>query len=160
MGLLRGTAAGGGASLALACDVLVAARSARLVFAYPQLGTTPDLGVSHSLTEWVGPQRALQLFLTLDSISMDDAESMGLVCRVFDDEAAEAEAKALVERLADLPSASAKILFKPRGPEALASRLDEERASFLRCASPPPTRERIRGPPPLGKVCTSLARSA
>src|SRR5690606_21885100 len=47
--LLRGTAAGGGASLALACDVIVAARSARLVFAYPRLGTTSDMGLSHAL---------------------------------------------------------------------------------------------------------------
>jgi 2-(1,2-epoxy-1,2-dihydrophenyl)acetyl-CoA isomerase len=143
VGLLRGTAAGGGASLALACDVLVAARSARLVFAYPQLGTTPDMGLSHALSERVGPLRALQLFLLSDGIAMDEAERLNLVQQVKDDEHAKAAAMQVVQRLALLPSAPAKALFLHGRYDELAARLERERESFIRCSHTEAFRERV-----------------
>lgn len=142
VGLLRGTAAGGGASLALACDVLVAARSARIVIAYPQLGTTPDCGLSHALIDKLGPQRALQLFLLSDGIDMVQATKLGLVAEVADDDQAEQAAHAVAERLARLPSVAAKRLFLHDGLALLRQRLDRERESFLQCAGTPQFRER------------------
>lgn len=143
VGLLRGAAAGGGASLALACDVLVAARSARLVFAYAQLGTTPDMGLSHALIERVGHQRALQLFLLTDGIPMDEALSLGLIHELADDEGAPAAARRIAARLASAPSAAAKTLFLQGRREQLASRLEAERESFLRCSRTDAFRERV-----------------
>jgi 2-(1,2-epoxy-1,2-dihydrophenyl)acetyl-CoA isomerase len=143
VGLLRGTAAGGGASLALACDVLVAARSARLVFAYAQLGTTPDMGLSHALIERVGPRRALQLFLLTDGISMDEAERLGLVQEVAEDHDAESAALRTVARLAVLPGGAAKTLFLHGRHDALAQRLERERQSFLECSRTEAFRERV-----------------
>lgn len=143
VGLLEGTAAGGGASLALACDMLVAASSARLVFAYAQLGTTPDCGLSHALTERVGAQRALQLFLLSDGLDMAQAESLGLVQLVTEDAQATAAAQQMVQRLATLPSAAAKKLFLHGRREELAARLDRERDSFVQCSRTDAFRERV-----------------
>lgn len=143
VGLLQGTAAGGGASLALACDVLVAARSARLVFAYPQLGTTPDMGLSHALIERLGPQRALQLFLLSGGISADEALQMQLVHSVAEDCDAEAAARDLVQRLVNLPAGAAKTLFLRGRHDELAIRLERERESFLQCSRTETFRQRI-----------------
>lgn len=144
VGVLRGTAAGGGASLALACDVLVAARSARLVFAYAQLGATPDMGLSDALIERVGAQRALQLFLLSDGIGMADAERLGLVQQVVADDEADAAAQATLQRLATLPSIAAKRLFLHGRHAELSARLDREQATFLDCSRTDGFRERVR----------------
>ncbi|MCW5611747.1 MAG: enoyl-CoA hydratase/isomerase family protein [Rubrivivax sp.] len=143
IGLLSGTAAGGGASLALACDMLVAARSARLVLAYAKLGTTPDLGLSHALIERVGPHRALQLFLLADGIAMDEALRLGLIQELADDDEAPAAARRMAARLATLPSVAAKALFMKGRHEQLALRLNAERASFQICARTDAFRERV-----------------
>lgn len=134
VGLLRGTAAGGGASLALACDVLVAARSARLVFAYAQLGTTPDMGLSHALIQRLGPTKAFQLFVMSDGLSMAEAERLGLVQHVADDVDAQAAANDVVQRLTRLPAVAAKALFLRGEADLIAQRLERERESFLECA--------------------------
>lgn len=132
--LLQGTAAGGGLSLALACDIVVAARSARMVIAYPRLGTTPDAGLSHALIERLGAQRALEVFLLEDTLDMAKAHDLGLVNRVFDDADAAEQAHAVARRLAALPSSAAKKLFL-NGRQALRhERLDRERDSFLQCS--------------------------
>ena len=143
VGLLRGTAAGGGASFALACDILIAERSARLVFAYPQLGTTPDLGLSHALISRLGSTKALQLLLLSDTIFMDEAERLGLVQKVVDEADAEAEVQVLVQRLIHLPSTAYKsLLMMGRSPE-LATWLDRELDSFLACSATEAFRHRV-----------------
>ena len=143
VGLLQGIAAGGGASIALGCDVLVAARSARLVFAYPQLGATPDAGLSHALIERLGPARALQEFVLSGDIDMLRAERLGLVHEVADDGQAGAAALRVVERLAAVPSGAAKRLFLRGTHDRLERRLADERASFLQCAATAAFRERV-----------------
>jgi 2-(1,2-epoxy-1,2-dihydrophenyl)acetyl-CoA isomerase len=140
---LHGTAAGGGVSLALGCDLLVAARSSRLVIAYPQLGTTPDAGLSHALIERLGAQRALKEFLLSDTIDMARAQELGLVHEVVDDSEAQAAARRIVERIAALPAIAAKRLFLHGRLDVLAQRLDRERESFLRCAAASDFRERV-----------------
>lgn len=143
VGLLRGTAAGGGASLALACDILVAARSSRIVFAYPQLGTTPDFGLSHALISRLGTTRALQLFLLSDAIQMEEAEKIGLVQRVVEDDEAVAAAQATVKRLLSIPSSAAKALFRRGNVVELQERLDHELHSFVSCSDTKEFRDRV-----------------
>lgn len=142
--LLRGTAAGGGVSLALACDVVVASRSARLVFAYPRLGTTPDMGLSHALIERVGQQRALQLFLLSDGIAMDEALKLGLVQHVADDAEIVDDAMRIARRLMQEPASAAKQLFLHDRSALLAARLEREREWFLRCSGTPTFRDRVK----------------
>lgn len=143
IGLLRGTAAGGGVSLALGCDVLVAARSARLALAYTTLGTTPDMGLSHALIERLGAQRAMQLFLLSDDIAIDEAHQLGLIQQVYDDEVAHAESMRLAERISRLPSAAAKELFLHRRHSELETRLELERQSFVKCSQTETFQQRV-----------------
>lgn len=143
VGLLRGTAAGGGVSLALACDFLVASRSARLVLAYAQLGTTPDCGLTHALIDRLGAQRALQLFLMSDVLDMTQATQLGLVHEVVEDSQTEAAVRRMVTRLGRLPAGDAKRLFLHERAEQLAKRLERERALFLTCSRTEDFRERV-----------------
>jgi 2-(1,2-epoxy-1,2-dihydrophenyl)acetyl-CoA isomerase len=82
---LNGPAVGAGASLALACDIVVAARSAFLQLAFARIGLIPDAGCTWLLPRIVGSKLALALALTGDRVTADDAKSMGLIYRVFDD---------------------------------------------------------------------------
>ncbi|MCY1254274.1 1,2-epoxyphenylacetyl-CoA isomerase [compost metagenome] len=143
VGLLHGIAAGGGMTLALSCDVLIATRSARLVPAYPKLATTSDMGLSYVLRERLGPQRALQLFLLSDTIEMDEAERLGLVYEVVDDSDAESAVQRVVQRLANEPSTAAKALFLHDRQANLAAQLGRERDSFLRCSRTESFRKRV-----------------
>jgi enoyl-CoA hydratase/carnithine racemase len=121
----------------------VAARSARLVIAYRQLGTTPDLGLSHWLIERLGAQRALQTFLLSDVIGMEEAERNGLVQHVAEDGEVEAAVRRVVERLAQLSSVPAKSLFLHDRREKLEARLEREAESFLRCSRTASFRESV-----------------
>ncbi len=143
---LQGVAAGGGASLALACDIVVAARSARLVMAYPRLGTTPDCGLSHSLSQRLGPQRALKVFLADGEMDASQAHALGLVEQVADDGQVLEVAENMAEQMAQLPPAAvsgAKRLFIEGARSALQAQLERERLMFLRCAETSEFRERV-----------------
>ncbi len=143
---VQGVTAGGGVSLALACDSIVVARSARFVMAYPQLGTTPDCGLSHYLGELLGPRRALQAFLSPDALDAQQAQALGLVERVVDDPDLEPTAMALAACMAALPRsavAGAKALFLQRSHAALQTQLDREKATFLQCAGSAEFRARV-----------------
>lgn len=100
---VRGAAAGAGLGILLACDLVVAARTAKLVTAYTSVGITPDCGVSWLLPRAVGQQRALELVLTGKALSAEEAQAWGLVTRVVEDTELEAEAEALATRIAALP---------------------------------------------------------
>ncbi|MGK5695445.1 enoyl-CoA hydratase/isomerase family protein [Streptomyces sp. URMC 128] len=83
---VRGAAAGGGIGLALAGDIVLAARSARFRLAYTAIGLTPDCGASWFLPRLVGPRRAADLILTNRVLTGDDAERWGLVSHCLEDE--------------------------------------------------------------------------
>lgn len=143
---VQGVAAGGGVSLALACDSIVAARSARFVMAYPQLGTTPDCGLSHYLGELLGPRRALQVFLSPGALNAQQAQALGLVEQVVDDPDLESAVLAEAARMAALPRSAvvgAKALFMQRSHAALWAQLDREKAAFLQCAGGVEFRARV-----------------
>ncbi|MFG2721102.1 enoyl-CoA hydratase/isomerase family protein [Streptomyces sp. NPDC048416] len=101
---VNGTAAGLGAHLALACDLVLAAESARFIEVFVRRGLVPDGGGAYLLPRLVGPQRAKELMFFGDALGAADAERMGLVNRVVADAALAATAKEWAERLATGPT--------------------------------------------------------
>src|SRR5262249_17783209 len=102
---LNGPAVGASMNIALACDIVVAARSAYLQEAFARIGLVPDAGGTWLLPRMVGTKRALALMLTADQIPAEEAARMGLVYKVFDDATFVADAMAFAARLAAGPAA-------------------------------------------------------
>ena len=101
---VNGVAAGGGFSLAMAGDMIVAARSAKFIQVFSRIALVPDLGSTWLLPRLVGRQRALELMLTNEPLSADLAKEWGLVRDVFDDAALLDGALVLARRLARGPT--------------------------------------------------------
>ncbi|MEV3990486.1 enoyl-CoA hydratase-related protein [Streptomyces sp. NPDC049837] len=101
---VNGTAAGIGAHLAFACDLVVAAESARFIEVFVRRGLVPDGGGAYLLPRLVGPQRAKELMFFGDAVAARDAERLGLVNRVVPDDELEKTARAWAERLATGPT--------------------------------------------------------
>jgi 2-(1,2-epoxy-1,2-dihydrophenyl)acetyl-CoA isomerase len=102
VGAINGVAAGAGASLALACDIRVAAEGASFILAFGRIGLVPDSGATWFLPRLVGGSKAAELALTTDPLSAADAERFGLVAKVVPGEALAGEARTLAMRLAAL----------------------------------------------------------
>jgi 2-(1,2-epoxy-1,2-dihydrophenyl)acetyl-CoA isomerase len=109
---VNGVAAGAGANIALACDLVVAARSASFVQAFSKLGLVPDAGGSYFLPRLVGSARAMGLALLAEKLSAEDAERWGLIWKVFDDAKLAAEASAIACALAQGPTKGYGLLKK------------------------------------------------
>ncbi len=107
---LNGPTVGASANIALACDILVAARSAYMQQAFARIALVPDAGGTWSLPRIVGAKRALALALTADQVPADELEKMGLVYKVFDDAAFGAEVTALARRFASGPSLAYRLI--------------------------------------------------
>jgi len=103
---LNGPAVGAAANIALACDIVVAARSAYVQQAFAQIALVPDAGGTWLLPRIVGIKRAMALMLTADPVSAEEAERIGLVYKVYDDAEFAAETAALAQRLAAGPAAT------------------------------------------------------
>ncbi|MFJ6657704.1 enoyl-CoA hydratase/isomerase family protein [Streptomyces sp. NPDC091377] len=101
---VNGTAAGLGAHLALACDLVLAAESARFIEVFVRRGLVPDAGGAYLLPRLVGPQRAKELMFFGDALSAPDAERLGLVNRVVPDADLTSTAHAWADRLAAGPT--------------------------------------------------------
>ncbi len=101
---VNGLAAGGGASLALACDVVVAARSAYFLQAFSRIGLSPDTGSTWFLTHRVGIARAMGLALFADKLPAEKAAEWGLIWDVIDDTEFGVRIDALVQRIAQMPT--------------------------------------------------------
>jgi 2-(1,2-epoxy-1,2-dihydrophenyl)acetyl-CoA isomerase len=101
---VNGVAAGAGANLALACDVVVAKESASFIQAFSKIGLIPDSGGTYFLPRLVGLQRASALMLTGDKVSAAEAVQMGMIYKAFADESFDAEVEALVKKLAAMPT--------------------------------------------------------
>jgi len=101
---LHGPVYGAGLGVALACDLRVAAESARMSVAFVRIGLTPDAGVSYFLPRLVGLGRALEMGLLAGEVGAEEAHRIGLVNRVVPDGELREEAMALTERLAALPT--------------------------------------------------------
>jgi 2-(1,2-epoxy-1,2-dihydrophenyl)acetyl-CoA isomerase len=101
---VNGVAARGGFSLAMAGDMIVAARSASFIQVFSRIGLVPDLGSTWLLPRLIGRQRALELMLLNEPLSAESAHAMGLVRQVADDSHLMEEALMLARRLADGPT--------------------------------------------------------
>lgn len=101
---VNGVAAGAGANIALACDVVLACRSATFIQAFCRLGLVPDAGGTWSLPHLVGMARAKGLALLGDKVSAEQAERWGMIWKVVDDETLKDEALELVRHLANQPT--------------------------------------------------------
>jgi 2-(1,2-epoxy-1,2-dihydrophenyl)acetyl-CoA isomerase len=101
---VNGVAAGGGFSLAMAGDIIVAARSANFIQVFSRIGLVPDLGSTWLLPRLIGRQRALELMLFNEPISAERAKEWGLVRDVVDDAQLMGEAIKLAQRLAQGPT--------------------------------------------------------
>jgi 2-(1,2-epoxy-1,2-dihydrophenyl)acetyl-CoA isomerase len=126
---VNGVAAGAGASFALACDIVLAARSARFVQAFIKIGLVPDSGASFFLTRSIGEARARALALLGDPIDAAQAEAWGMIWKTVDDAALTTEAEALTARLADAPAEALgliKQMFAAAGSNGLLAQLDLE----------------------------------
>jgi 2-(1,2-epoxy-1,2-dihydrophenyl)acetyl-CoA isomerase len=125
---VNGVAAGAGANLALACDIVIAARSASLVQAFSRLGLVPDAGGSYFLPRLVGTARAMGLALLAEKLSAEQAAEWGLIWKVVDDAALPAETDALARRLAQGPTKGYGLLKQALYAEnSLDAQLDLER---------------------------------
>lgn len=100
---VNGAVAGAGASLALACDIVLAARSAVFIQAFSKLGLGPDGGGSYFLPRRIGTARAMGLLLTADALPAEKAEDWGLIWKCVDDDRLLPESEALAARFVDGP---------------------------------------------------------
>ena len=101
---VNGVAAGAGANIALACDIVLAARSAKFIQAFSKIGLVPDAGGSWSLARILGEPRAKALALLAEPLDAETAANWGLIWKAVDDTALMQEARAIAVRLADGPT--------------------------------------------------------
>ncbi|MER6912389.1 enoyl-CoA hydratase-related protein [Streptomyces sp. NPDC000594] len=121
---VNGTAAGLGAHLALACDLVLAAREARFIEVFVRRGLVPDGGGAYLLTRLVGPQRAKELMFFGDAVPAAEAERLGLVNRVVPGDELEATAREWATRLAGGPTRTLALT-----KQLVNAALDGDRAS-------------------------------
>jgi len=127
---VNGVAAGAGANLALACDLVVACRSASFVQAFCRIGLVPDSGGTYFLPRLVGTARAMGLALLGDRISADQAAAWGMIWRSVDDAEFAGAVDALLAELARAPTrglAATKRALNASPGNTLAGQLDLER---------------------------------
>ena len=125
---VNGVAAGAGASLAMGCDIAIAAPSASFIQAFSKIGLIPDAGGSWWLVERLGLARALALAMTGDKLGAVQAKEWGLIWDVADD--CQAASLALAERLASMPTralVATRQLLREAGQRTLNQQLDAER---------------------------------
>jgi 2-(1,2-epoxy-1,2-dihydrophenyl)acetyl-CoA isomerase len=101
---VNGVAAGAGANIALACDIVIAARSAKFIQSFANIGLIPDSGGTWVLPRLVGQARALGLALTAEPLPAERAAEWGLIWKAVEDEALDAEVDALAARFASAPT--------------------------------------------------------
>lgn len=100
IGAVNGIAAGGGASLALACDIVLAKRSASFLQAFAKIGLVPDCGGTYFLPRLAGEARARGMAMLAEPVTAQQAEAWGMIWKAVDDDKLEAEVTAMAERLA------------------------------------------------------------
>ena len=127
---VNGVAAGAGANIALAADIVVAARSAKFIQSFANIGLVPDSGGTWILPRLVGQARALGLALTGEPLGAEQAAQWGLIWRCIDDADFAAEVEALVARLASGPTkglSAIKRAVRQSWSTSLDQQLDTER---------------------------------
>ena len=132
---VNGVAAGAGANIALACDLVVAARSAKFIQSFSAIGLIPDSGGTWALPRLVGQARAIGLALTGEPLSAEKAEEWGMIWKCVDDDALDVEVDALAQKLAALPPlglAAIKQMIRESWSQTLDQELDRQRDAMRR----------------------------
>lgn len=143
---VHGYAVGAGMSLALACDFVLAARSARFSVAYTRVGLTPDGSMSYFLPRTVGLKRAIELTLSNRMLTAEEAFGLGIVTRVVSGEELLTQANQLAMQLASGPSKSfgaAKRLMQMGWGQTLETQMEEESRTIADIARTQDTQEGI-----------------
>ncbi len=144
---VNGVAAGGGFSLALAGDIVLAAASASFTMAYTRAGLSPDGSSSYFLPRLVGLRKAQQLMLTNNSLSADEALQIGLVTYVVPDDELQAEADRLATDLAQGAGnsvACVKKLLLASSSNSLEAQMEREGQFLSECAASDDGREGVQ----------------
>lgn len=109
---VNGAAAGAGFSLAIACDMIIASRSAVFIQSFVKVGLIPDLGSIYFLPKLVGRHRALELMFLGEKITAEQAMKMGIVNRIVEDEIVIETANDLAKKLAEGPKFALGLMKK------------------------------------------------
>jgi len=143
---VHGAVAGAGMSIAIACDIVVAAESTRFMVAYTRVGLTPDGSATYFLPRMVGLKRALELTLTNRMLSAQEAFEWGIVNRVVPDKELLAQARAMAAQLAAGPTRAfgiSKRLLHSGWTETLETQMEHESESIANSARTSDAREGI-----------------
>ena len=127
---VNGVAAGAGANVALACDIVVAAKSAIFIQAFCKIGLLPDAGGTYFLPRLVGSARAMGLALTGDKLTGEQAAQWGLIWKCVDDSELSATVEALLQQFTNAPTralAATKEALHASSGNTLKAQLDVER---------------------------------
>jgi 2-(1,2-epoxy-1,2-dihydrophenyl)acetyl-CoA isomerase len=127
---VNGVAAGAGANIALACDIVIAARSAKFIQSFANIGLIPDSGGTWTLPRLAGQARALGLALTGEPLTAERAEAWGMIWKCVDDDELSEETDALATKFASAPTrglALMKKLIRESGQRTLDAQLEIER---------------------------------
>jgi len=133
---VNGVAAGGGMSLALAGDLVIAAESANFTMAYSKIAASPDGSLTYFLPRIIGVRRALELHYLNRSLTAREAMDWGLVTRVHPDAEFPSAVRALAKELADGPTFAfgrSKLLFHQSTQESLESQMELEAQALAAC---------------------------
>lgn len=122
---VNGVAAGAGANIALACDIVFAARSASFIQSFNKLGLVPDSGGTWTLPRLVGLSRALSLCLLGEKVKADEAQAMGMIYKVVDDEDLLFTVTTLGKELAKAPTKGLALIKRALRASSLNT-LDEQ----------------------------------
>lgn len=144
---VNGVAAGASANIALACDIVLAAKSASFLQAFMRIGLIPDAGGTYALTQLVGPARARGLAMLAEPLPAEKAEAWGLIWKAVDDDKFEAEVTALAAKLANAPTFALGLTKKAIAAAAnntLAQQLDLERDFQKLAGASPDSKEGVQ----------------
>lgn len=123
--LVNGVAAGAGANIALACDVVIAHEQASLIQAFSKIGLIPDSGGTYFLPRLIGAQKALALMMTGDKVSAKEAEALNMIYKAVEAETYETFTADFVSKLALMPT-RALALTKKAVQESWNNTLSEQ----------------------------------
>jgi 2-(1,2-epoxy-1,2-dihydrophenyl)acetyl-CoA isomerase len=143
---VNGIAAGAGANVALACDLVYAARSATFLQAFARIGLIPDAGGTWQLPRLIGAARARGLCLLAEPLPAEKAEAWGLIWKAVEDDKLSAEVEAAAQKLADAATFAlglTKRALAASSANTLATQLDLERDLQKRAGASPDGREGV-----------------
>jgi 2-(1,2-epoxy-1,2-dihydrophenyl)acetyl-CoA isomerase len=132
---VNGVAAGAGANVAIACDIVIAAKSAKFIQSFSAIGLIPDSGGTWHLPRLVGQARALGLALTGEPLPAEKAAEWGLIWKAVDDDALDAEVDAVANKLASLPPlglAAIKDMIRSSWQYSLGEELERQAGTMRR----------------------------